>query len=244
MLGVVDARRWWGHLGVGWSRRVLLNGQDGKSISIKEAGIYSGLLHNRRGRGLRGRILGLIRVWRRQWQPTPVFLPGESQGRGSLVGCRLWGRTVGHDWIDSAAAAAESGVWAHMRLHGSCMPLKSKGEGTFISMTGSRLSLVSFVYLPVRVLPRHCWGNAGQGIWLDPCSVATWYLYGAGAHTHSLSRPLGEIVEVLSQPVAGSWCHVLCGLKWEIGEDVTLLFSNLNPNNLSAQKVLKIFLHL
>ena len=31
--------------------------------------------------------------WRRQWQPTPVFLPGESQGRGSLVGCRLWGRT-------------------------------------------------------------------------------------------------------------------------------------------------------
>ena len=31
--------------------------------------------------------------WRRQWQPTPVFFPGESQGRGSLVGCRLWGRT-------------------------------------------------------------------------------------------------------------------------------------------------------
>ena len=24
---------------------------------------------------------------------TPVFLPGESQGQGSLVGCRLWGRT-------------------------------------------------------------------------------------------------------------------------------------------------------
>ena len=30
---------------------------------------------------------------RRKWQPTPVFLPGESQGGGSLVGCRLWGRT-------------------------------------------------------------------------------------------------------------------------------------------------------
>ena len=30
---------------------------------------------------------------RRKWQPTPVFLPGESQGRGSLVGWRLWGRT-------------------------------------------------------------------------------------------------------------------------------------------------------
>ena len=31
--------------------------------------------------------------WRRKWQPTPVFLPGESQGWGSLVGCRPWGRT-------------------------------------------------------------------------------------------------------------------------------------------------------
>ena len=31
--------------------------------------------------------------WRRKWQPTPVFLPGESQGRESLVGCRLWGHT-------------------------------------------------------------------------------------------------------------------------------------------------------
>ena len=31
--------------------------------------------------------------WRRKWQPIPVFLPGESQGQGSLMGCRLWGRT-------------------------------------------------------------------------------------------------------------------------------------------------------
>ena len=31
------------------------------------------------------------RHWRRKWQPTPVFLPGESQGQRSLVGCRLWG---------------------------------------------------------------------------------------------------------------------------------------------------------
>ena len=30
---------------------------------------------------------------RRKWQPTPAFVPGESQGRGSLVGCHLWGRT-------------------------------------------------------------------------------------------------------------------------------------------------------
>ena len=31
--------------------------------------------------------------WRRKWQPTPVFLPGESQEPGSPLGCRLWGCT-------------------------------------------------------------------------------------------------------------------------------------------------------
>ena len=31
--------------------------------------------------------------WRRKWQPTPVFLPAESQGRSSPVGCHLWGCT-------------------------------------------------------------------------------------------------------------------------------------------------------
>ena len=29
--------------------------------------------------------------WRRQWQPTPVFLPGKSHGQKSLVGCSPWG---------------------------------------------------------------------------------------------------------------------------------------------------------
>ena len=45
--------------------------------------------------------------WRRKWQPTPVFLPGDSQGRGSLVACHLWGsHRVEHDWSNLAAAAA------------------------------------------------------------------------------------------------------------------------------------------
>ena len=35
----------------------------------------------------------LMLHWRRKWQLTPVFLPGESQGWGSLVGCHLGGCT-------------------------------------------------------------------------------------------------------------------------------------------------------
>ena len=44
--------------------------------------------------------------WKRKWQPTPVFLPGESQARGSLVGCRLWGRTESDTTEATLAAAA------------------------------------------------------------------------------------------------------------------------------------------
>ena len=36
--------------------------------------------------------------WRREWQPTPVFLPEESHRQRSLVGYSPWGRRVGHDW--------------------------------------------------------------------------------------------------------------------------------------------------
>ena len=44
--------------------------------------------------------------WRRKWQPTPMFLPGESQGRGKPGGLPSMGsHRVGHDWSDLAAAA-------------------------------------------------------------------------------------------------------------------------------------------
>ena len=46
--------------------------------------------------------------WRRKWQLTPVFLPGESQGQGNLVGCRLWGRTESDTTDATLAAAAAS----------------------------------------------------------------------------------------------------------------------------------------
>ena len=66
--------------------------------------------------------------WRRKWQPTPVFLVGESQGRGSLVGCCLWGlHRVGHDWSDLAAAAVVSNS---LPPHGLYTPGHSPGQNT------------------------------------------------------------------------------------------------------------------
>ena len=47
--------------------------------------------------------------WRRKWQPTPVFVPGESQRRGSLVGCRLWGHTES-DTTEATCSSSSSRV--------------------------------------------------------------------------------------------------------------------------------------
>src|SRR5574337_103958 len=51
--------------------------------------------------------------WRRKWQPTPLFLPGESQGQRSLVGCRLWGH---------AESDATEATWQHQQLLASTQP--------------------------------------------------------------------------------------------------------------------------
>ena len=51
--------------------------------------------------------------WRRKWQPTPVFLPGESQGRGGLVGCHLWGRT-GSDTTEVTRSSSSMTSFIHL----------------------------------------------------------------------------------------------------------------------------------
>ena len=57
--------------------------------------------------------LNILLYRRRQWQPTPVLLPGKSHGRRSLVGCSLWGRQ-------------ESGMTERLYFHFS---LSCIGEG-------------------------------------------------------------------------------------------------------------------
>ena len=62
--------------------------------------------------------------WRRKWQPTPVFLPGESQWRWSLVGCHLWGPAeLGSD-LAVAAAKVVSKQW-----------ICNAGEVDYVSIT-------------------------------------------------------------------------------------------------------------
>ena len=62
--------------------------------------------------------------WRRKWQPTPVFLPGESQERGNLVGCCLWGRT------ESDTTEATQQQQQNQAISISIGPIIREGNGT------------------------------------------------------------------------------------------------------------------
>ena len=66
--------------------------------------------------------------WRRKWQPTPVFLPGESQGQRSLVGCRLWGRTESDMTENNLAAAAVEYIMRNAGLEEAQAGIKIAGR--------------------------------------------------------------------------------------------------------------------
>ena len=57
--------------------------------------------------------------WRRKWQLTPVFLPGEHHGRRSLVGCSPWGCTE-LDTTERLQKVAPFGPWKPLLGSGGC----------------------------------------------------------------------------------------------------------------------------
>ena len=89
--------------------------------------------------------------WRRNWQPTPVFLPGESQGRGSLVGCRLWGR--------------QSRTQLKRRSSSSkLIHISANGTISFLLMAKKRYSFLVCLFLAA--LSLHCCTRASSLQWL------------------------------------------------------------------------------
>ena len=78
--------------------------------------------------------------WRRKWQPTPVFLPGESQGwePGGLPS--MGSHRVRHNWSDAAAAAADT--WEITKRSGwmACLGC-SRLNGNVNSAEGGKTAL-------------------------------------------------------------------------------------------------------
>ena len=118
--------------------------------------------------------------WGRKWQPTPVFLPGESQGRGSPVGYRLWGRTesdtteatqqqqqqqgalahVGHEPSSGRAGWASQRPWVLLELQGYAQA-EGKEEHYFSQAAASRVGLLSKIFSEEGVTSERCF-DAGE----------------------------------------------------------------------------------
>ena len=81
--------------------------------------------------------------WRRKWQPTPVFLPGTSQGWGSLVGCHLWGCVFSRTQLKRLSCSS------------SMTGMKRFGQVQYPSQT-----LPMVCNLPTPVSPRRQWISA------------------------------------------------------------------------------------
>ena len=59
--------------------------------------------------------LGREIPWRREWQPTPVFWPGEFHGQGSLVGYNLWSnRRVRYNWVNKTFTSPMIHHWKEL----------------------------------------------------------------------------------------------------------------------------------
>ena len=70
-------------------------------------------------------------AWKRQWQPTPVLLPGKSQGWRSLVGYSPWGRWVGHNWATSLSLFTLMHWRRKWKPTPVFLPGESQGRGAF-----------------------------------------------------------------------------------------------------------------
>ena len=140
--------------------------------------------------------------WRRKWQPTPVFLPGESQGRRSLVGYHLWGRTESdttevtsqqeQQWILKAwfLSACWEGLFSYQGKRDKLIPRKLPAKE-------------NPVWLQAR-LPEGC-----KAITLacpgSPVSLWEHHMSGPSPRTH-LPQAWCAQVEGLGHPLLGTTC--------------------------------------
>ena len=91
--------------------------------------------------------------WRRKWQPTPVFLSGESQGWGSLVGCRLWVRTESDmTEVTLQQQQHKSHIYPCSALHWPLFPWIS----VYLSIPGSRTCVSNFLKQNKSLFPLCC----------------------------------------------------------------------------------------
>ena len=98
-----------------------------------------------------------------QWQPTPVFLPGESQGQRSLVGCRVWGHTES-DMSEATQQTQETDVYNFLILLPDKEDVKMKTEketAMDVKRKGIVLSLLPWIISGCSLM-MESWGSVNR----------------------------------------------------------------------------------
>ena len=93
--------------------------------------------------------------WRRKWQPTPVFLPGEFHGQWSLVGCRPWGHK---EWDTTER------LHFHLHPHMNCTFLRTLVLGATFKGRPTKANIFREYWPQWWETPNHIMGRNSWGI--------------------------------------------------------------------------------
>ena len=111
---------------------------------------------------------------RRKWQPTPVFLPGEPQGWGSLMGCHLWGRTE-LDTTEATQQQQQLSLWSNPHIimaNGKNTALtRQMFVGKVVSLLFNMLSMLVIAFLPRSKHILISWLQSPSAVSLEPPKI-------------------------------------------------------------------------
>ena len=153
--------------------------------------------------------------WRRKWQPTPVFLPGESQGWRSLLGYGPRGRRVGRDWSRLARIPARawertyhflcSFPWtrevpAHSRCFLWTAIIRERKQKTPVGFSGSHTSLEDGAVAPGAGTHMLCRSASSP----SPKSCCSWGVYCVPQLPQH--RPLWNLFHNCFRAIKSLWC--------------------------------------
>ena len=95
----------------------------------------------------------IIVIWRRQWQPTPVLLPGKSQGWRSLVGCSPRGRWESDttEWLHFHFSLSSIGEGNGNPLQCSCLENPKDGGAWWAAIYGVTQSRTRLKWLSISI---------------------------------------------------------------------------------------------
>ena len=132
--------------------------------------------------------------WRRKWQPTPVFLPGESQGQRSLVGGRLWG----HRESDTAEATQQP----------LCDPIDGSPPGCSSQQQQCTIALISHAS---KVMLKILQARLQQYVNCELPNVQAGFRKGRGTRDQ-IAKPIGSLKKQESPRDGGAWWAAVYGV--------------------------------